>query len=324
MRKFTVKEGPLVFMRNVFVMEFLALLIFIGASYLENYEALFNNYGLIKYVRYDLLVMLSFSFFQLIYIIALFLDWYFTYFEIHDAEISRKSGLVWRRKKSVILSDVTTVESYQSPLGRLMNHATIILEHGNGRTTKIKNVSNFEEYVHIINQNLRALGRNLPIHSATDLIKAGESRTVEFKETFRYDLRKKEVSKEVEKSSLKSILGFMNADGGTLIIGVNDYGEISGIETDYNNLPKKNRDGFENHISMTIKTMIGLHFAKYISINFEEIGGKEICVVNVSPSHKPAYLVSADRKEEFFVRVGNSTQAFTMSEAEEYIKTRWR
>ena len=116
----------------------------------------------------------------------------------------------------------------------------------------------------------------------------------------------------------------MNTDGGTLLIGVNDAGQVVGLENDFKTLPRKNHDGFENHISMLVKTMIGLPFAKYISIKFERLNEKEVCLVSVGESHKPAYLRNGDNKEDFFVRVGNSTQPFSMSETEEYIKTRWK
>jgi predicted HTH transcriptional regulator len=56
----------------------------------------------------------------------------------------------------------------------------------------------------------------------------------------------------------------------------------------------------------------------------ETIEGNDICVVSVKEGHKPAYVMNGDKKEDFFVRVGNSTQPFSMSEAEEYIKTHWK
>ena len=75
---------------------------------------------------------------------------------------------------------------------------------------------------------------------------------------------------------------------------------------------------------MLIKTTVGLPFTKYIDVKFEKLNNKDICVVSVRRSHKPAYLHNSDKKEEFFVRVGNSTQPFSMSEAEEYIDTHWK
>lgn len=324
MRRIIVKEGPLVLIRNVLVMEFLAAAFIYLAKFAENYEALYDSWPIHVYVTFHVFLVLSFSLFQMVYILLLFLDWYFSHYEIHEKEIIRKSGLLFRRRKAVSLSDVTSVELYQSPLSRMMYHGTIILEHEGGRTTKIKNVGNFEEYLHIIKQSVHGASGRLITHDVAALIEQGEGLFVEFKETLRYDVRKGEVSKEVEHSALKTIVGFMNTDGGTLLVGVGDNGTIAGLGRDYNALPKKNRDGFENHIAMLIKTTIGLSFAKYVSVGFESMDGRDICIVNVRESHKPAYLRNGDKHEEFFVRVGNSTQPFSMSEAQEYIKTHWK
>ncbi len=156
------------------------------------------------------------------------------------------------------------------------------------------------------------------------LLEKGEGFFIEFKQTLRYDARKGEISRELEKMVLKTIVAFLNAEGGTLLIGVNDDAEIVGLDNDYKTLTKKDRDGFENHMTMLVKTLIGLSFTKYVTVRFDSIDGKDICIVIVKEGHKPAYLHNGDKKEDFFVRVGNSTQPFSMSEAEEYIKTHWK
>lgn len=324
MRKIIIKEGPLVFLRNVFLMEVIAGAFFFGLSFAGNYSAVYSNWGLSKYIRFDLLEIYIFSAFQLVYLSLLFLDWYFTHYEINDKEIIRKSGLLFRRRKSVSMGDVASVETYQSPVSRLMSHATIILEHSNGRVTKIKNVSNFDEYVHIIKGMAQGASGRIMTRDPRILLEKGESAYVEFKETMRYDGRKGEISKELEKMVLKTIASFLNADGGTLLIGVNDEGKAVGLANDYKTLTKKNRDGFENHLTMLVKTQIGLPFAKYVGVSFEVIDDNDICIVSVKEGHKPAYVQNGDKKEDFFVRVGNSTQPFSMSETEEYIKTHWK
>jgi len=323
MRKIIIKEGPMVFLRDVLYMEVLASIIFYFASFLANYEQLYNGIFISRYLSFIDFVIVIFSMFQLAYISILFLNWYFSHYEILEKEVIKKTGLLFRRRKSASLSEVASVEVYQSPISRMMNHGTIILEHNNGRVTKFKNVASFDEYVHVIKQMVHNASGLLPSKDTKSMILEGESSFLEFKETLRYDIRKNEVSKELEKVVMKTIVGFLNADGGTLIIGVNDDGKIVGLENDYKALPKKNRDGLENHISMLIKTMIGLSFSKYVSVKFERIDNCDICIINVRGGHKPAYLINGDKKEDFYVRVGNSTQPFSMSEASEYIKTRW-
>ena len=323
MRKIIIKEGPLVFLRDVFVMEVIASIVLYFAALIANYEQLYLAIFISKYIRYNIFLVIAFSLFQLTYISILFLNWYFSHFEIMEKEIVRKTGLLFRRRKSASMTEVASVEVYQSPLSRMINHATIILEHNNGRVTKFKNVAGYEEYVHIIKQIVHNVSGRIPTRDPKTLIVEGEGNFLEFKETLRYDTRKGEVNKEMEKMVIKTIVGFLNADGGTLIIGVNDDGVVVGLDNDYKALPKKNRDGFENHLSMLIKTMIGLSFSKYIGVKFDKIDEKDICIVTVREGHKPAYLINGDKKEDFYVRVGNSTQPFSMSETSDYIKTHW-
>ena len=66
------------------------------------------------------------------------------------------------------------------------------------------------------------------------LIKRGENEKIEFKSTLRINLHTKEQDKKVENSVLKTIVAFLNSEGGTLLIGVSDCGEIIGIEKDIN------------------------------------------------------------------------------------------
>jgi membrane protein YdbS with pleckstrin-like domain len=324
MRKIIVKEGPLVFLRNVLAMEVVAAIFFYAISYLTDYQMAYDGTLLAHYFAYERFIMVAFSLFQLVYILILFLQWYFSHFEITEKEIVRKSGLLFRHRKFVNLGDVSSVEVYESPLGRMMKHATIILHHENGKVTKIKNVLSADEYAHIIKQIVHPSAKGEHGYGLPHLITAGEGRFVEFKETLRWDTHRNTVSKDMEKVVLKTIVAFLNADGGTLVIGVSDSAEIVGLEKDYQTLPKKNRDGFENHLSQLVKTHIGLPFAKYVSIIFEKVNDCEVCIVSVGASHRPAYLHNGGDKEDFFVRVGNASQPFSMSETEEYIKTRWK
>lgn len=324
MRRIVIKEGPLVFLRNVLVMEIIAALFLYAISFLENYEKLYESFEINKVFRYDIFLIIAFSSFQLIYVTLLFLDWYFSYFEITPKEITKKSGLIFRHKKSVNLSHINSVETYESPASRIMHHYTIILHYENNRVIKIKNVANADGYVHIIKQLINDLSKPDLTQNIALLIKKGEGFLLEFKETLRVDIRKKEVSKEVERAVMKTLVGFLNAEGGTLLIGVRDDSSVVGLTSDYQTLPKKNRDGFANHLNQLVRSMIGLPFSKYIDIQFEKINDMEVCVISVSESHKPSYLKTSDQKEEFFVRVGNSTQPFSMSETEEYITTKWK
>lgn len=323
MRETIVKEGPLVFIRNVLVMEVAAAILLYIISFLENYEMLYKSLGADNVLRYDIFLVVAFSSFQLIYVSLLFFDWYFSYFEIKDREIIKKSGLIFKRRRSIDLASVASIETYESPLSRMIKHSTIILHHTNNTITKIRNVANAEEYVSIIKHMMRNLPDKKFLNNIKSLIKNGENSFLEFKETLRFDKNKNQVNKDLENAIIKTIVAFLNSEGGTLLIGVTDEGEIEGLTKDYKTLQRQDKDGFENHLSQLIKSMVGVSFSKYVNIEFENIDGSEICAVSVKPSHKPAYLKTPDQKEGFFIRVGNASHPLSMSEAEEYIKTHW-
>ena len=82
--------------------------------------------------------------------------------------------------------------------------------------------------------------------SLEDLIAEGESDSVELKSSLRWDYKEQCVNKKLEEVIVKSVAAFANGQGGTLLIGVADNGEILGLESDYAGLG--DRDKFELHL----------------------------------------------------------------------------
>ena len=77
---------------------------------------------------------------------------------------------------------------------------------------------------------------------AERLIAAGENHYAEFKSSIRYDFRQKTTNRDLEEVIAKTIAGFMNAEGGYLLIGVKDSGEVVGLEKDFMTLRQENED----------------------------------------------------------------------------------
>ncbi len=162
--------------------------------------------------------------------------------------------------------------------------------------------------------------------SIEDIIAEGESSELEFKSSLRWDYREKQVNKKLEAVVLKAIASFNNTEGGTLIIGVEDEGNILGLDNDYNSLGN-GRDKFEIHL----RNLVNEHFGKVFSTNnvkivFEEINGLDVCIVNIEKGSKPLYLNVIDgnlKSEKFYIRSGNTSQELRISEANEYINSRF-
>jgi len=153
------------------------------------------------------------------------------------------------------------------------------------------------------------------------LLKAGENERVEFKSSIRYDYHRKTTNRELEMVIAKTIVGFMNAKGGKLILGVDDDGKILGLENDFKTLKHKNRDGYEREIFQIISNYLGHKacFANHIS--FYDLKDKEICLVDVEASSDPVY-VNNGPDTTFYVRTGNATYPLSVKETVDYLKTK--
>ena len=166
--------------------------------------------------------------------------------------------------------------------------------------------------------------------SLEEMIREGENSGVEFKESLRFDIREGKVNKALEAVILKTIAAFSNADGGTLIIGVTDDGEIVGLERDYETLTgSPDKDGFEQHLRNMLNTTYGVEFATtQINIAFPVIEEQEICTVEISKGYKPIYTTAQDKNgnkaEKFYVRSGNTSREIEKpSEIASYCDTRF-
>jgi hypothetical protein len=156
----------------------------------------------------------------------------------------------------------------------------------------------------------------------TELIRLGENEYLEMKSTLRFDLREGVVNKNLEHVIAKTISAFLNANGGNLIIGVDDNGNVLGLEKDMETFTKKDIDGFELHLRQIISKYLNGSFEKYLKISFPEIEGKLICLAKISRSGKPVF-VSHEGKDSFYVRIGNSSIPKNRQEQSEYEKLHW-
>ena len=149
------------------------------------------------------------------------------------------------------------------------------------------------------------------------LIEKGEDEHIEFKSTIRTNLFTNKPGKEIELAWLKSVVGFCNSEGGTILIGVSDKGEILGLEPDN----FANDDKCLLHVQNLIKDHIGMEFSKYINYRLLSYNEKKILVVHCMMVSEPLFLIS-NNKEQFYVRSGPASIELPMSKALKYIEDR--
>lgn len=182
----------------------------------------------------------------------------------------------------------------------------------------------FNEFLNNITTTLEApLSMNVE-----ELINQGENSSLELKTTLRWDLKTNQVNKKLEEVVLKTIAAFSNGEGGTLLIGVTDEGEIEGLHYDYATLNDGDKDKFEIHLRNLLNKEYGVEFStNNLKISFPEVNDKELCLVEIKAGLKPLYTSMTDsngiKTQKFYVRSGNSSQEVALSEIAEFISKRF-
>jgi len=161
--------------------------------------------------------------------------------------------------------------------------------------------------------------------NAEELIKQGESKTLEFKSSLRWNLRENRKDEEViTHAVLKTIAAFLNTEGGDLLIGVADDKSIVGIEADR----LENDDKFMLHLAQCVRNGLGDRAGTCIDPRVQMAGGRAICVVACQRSPEPVFLkwkrTERNPDGDFFVRSGPGTVRLEPESAREYIRTRFR
>ena len=158
-----------------------------------------------------------------------------------------------------------------------------------------------------------------------NLIEAGESKVAEFKSTAQKNRHTGNKDPAIIWSLLKTIAGFMNAHGGTLLVGVGDKGTIVGIEEDYPFVNGNDRDGWELWLTSVVSTWLSKVAASELRVTFADLQGKTISRIDVGPAAKPVFATrpKGENKKAFMVRVNNSTEELQGQEILDYQTKRW-
>ncbi len=160
--------------------------------------------------------------------------------------------------------------------------------------------------------------------NAEELILRGESKTLEFKSTLRWNLKTDQRDdKVITHAALKTIAAFLNTEGGDLLIGVADDGTVVGIERD----GLANDDEFMRHLAQVVRNALGDRAGTCIDPKTQVVDGKTVCVVSCQRSPEPVYLrwkrTEAADDGDFFVRSGPGTVKLSPESAGEYVRTRF-
>ncbi len=167
--------------------------------------------------------------------------------------------------------------------------------------------------------------REIDIESGVrSLIENGESAVVEFKSTARFNLHSNGRDEAITWAVIKTIAAFMNTDGGTLLIGVNDRGDPVGIEADYPHVKGADCDGWELWITTAVKNALGSVAATDLPVGYCTIEGRTIARIDVRRGTQPTFASRKGKAREiFFARLNNATEELSGSALLEYRQKHW-
>lgn len=168
----------------------------------------------------------------------------------------------------------------------------------------------------LVDDQLSLVGNELQ-----SIIGRGESTSQEFKSTLRYNLHSGRSDSQIENAVLKTIAAFCNTDGGILIIGVKDDGQIQGIEAD----DFKNTDRFSLHLSNLIKNRFQPSPLEYVKYRIVVYSRRSVCIVECKRADRDIWFCpKGNSPPELYVRVGPSSRALMGPEITDYCRRHFR
>ncbi len=321
---YTIKRSPIVLIRTFIAIEVLAFVGYSIAAAIGNYKyELYTQLSLSHVLSYPTAKFLFLSGAQLVITIYAFLRWYYEQYTLRQGSVSHEWGVFFRKNKTVPLERSMSVTVTSGPLGKLLHYGTVHVQNSvSSNSLLLADISYPEQNL----ETLKKCGDSRPESGErpdiSKLISEGEHERLEFKSSLRYDHHSHAVNRELEKAALKTIAAFLNSKGGSVLIGVGDTGELYGLENDYQTLKRRTSDGFENHFTQIFNSALGPEFRHLAKLQFQKIGERDVCLVDVAPSARPAYL-KFDEAEHFYIRTGNVTTPLKLSEVESYARSHW-
>ena len=157
-----------------------------------------------------------------------------------------------------------------------------------------------------INNILQVKGRSSTLHSF-----GSENKLTEFKTSIVYPPNNNmRANLEVQTLEvMKELCALLNADGGTLYIGVNDFGMGVGMENDLQFF-NGSEDKYDLHVRHAVCRYMGRDVDAHINGHFETYGHKRIYVIDV----KPYYSAPVKVEGIIYERHGSSKLSFTKAE----------
>jgi len=152
-------------------------------------------------------------------------------------------------------------------------------------------------------------------------LKSRETKTIEFKETFSFNVHTKKKDERLIHSTLKNICAFFNSNGGTLLVGVNDKSrDITGLDLEIEKLHKGDEDKLMTFFKDIFLKRVGGQNYLYLESEIIPVDDKRVLKLSCLPSKKPVFLDDKD----FYVRTDPATDKLEGQTQLDYIEKRFK
>jgi hypothetical protein len=150
-------------------------------------------------------------------------------------------------------------------------------------------------------------------------LRAGESDKLEFKQTLSMCIKTSQKHEGVTISALKTIAGYLNTQGGNLLIGVDDNSEVTGLSKEIEGLHKNSEDKYLLYFKDLISSKLGEYSFAFINYRIVSLGSKKVLLVECEASDKPCYF----DKKIIYVRRNPATVTLEGPELDSYLRKRF-
>ena len=181
----------------------------------------------------------------------------------------------------------------------------------------------YEIISEVIERMERATEEVKVIDEWSETLNGGENRNLEFKSTLRFCLKTLKPENYIEYNITKAIVALANTEGGLLLIGVDDKGNVLGLENDINSFKKKSADAFLLHFDNLIMNSFTEPIDDLLTYGFETSQGGKFFMIKVNKSHKPRFLITKRKGKEFYIRRSASAYNLDIEETHQYIIDKW-
>lgn len=164
------------------------------------------------------------------------------------------------------------------------------------------------------------------------LLEINETKEIEFKQFFflkHQDVYKNEGNAkrcdDEQAKVTKNIASFLNTDGGTLLIGVNDEGKPTGVDTEMKRLQITKLEKYFKDLENTVTNLLGDSVSKLLTLSSVIVEDKNIVVVDCLPSPKPIFMKGHNNKyQDFYLRRAAESEVLHGYAMLDYIKMHFK